>query len=62
MIMIAIIRVSGLRIRKSNIDVQWEVFWQDIEATVAVIMVSITAFRSLMGMKALKAREKRQRS
>lgn len=62
MIMIAIIKVSGLRIRKSQIDVQWEVFWQDVEATVAVIMVSITAFRSMIGMKTLKAREKRQRS
>lgn len=62
MIMVAIVRVSGLRIQKSNIDVQWDVFWIDVEANVAVIMVSITAFRSLLGIKALKAREKRERS
>lgn len=62
MIIVAIVRVSGLRIRTTNIDVQWELFWQDVEATVAVIMVSITAFRSLIGVKALKAREKRERS
>lgn len=63
MIVIAIVRVSGLRIqKKNNIDIQWELFWQDVEATVAVIMVSITAFRSLLSMKALKARENKQRS
>ena len=59
--MIAIIRIAGLRIRGTNIDVQWEVFWQEVEATVSVTMVSITAFRSLFGIKALKAREKKYR-
>ncbi len=62
MIVIAIFRVSGLRIRKNKIDVQWEIFWQEVEATAAVIMVSITAFRSRLGIKALKARKKRDRS
>lgn len=62
MIMIAIVRISGLRIQKSDIDIQLELFWQDAEDNIAVIMVSITAFRSLVGMKALKAREKRKRS
>ena len=40
----------------------WELFWLDLEAAIAVIMVSVTAFRSLLGIKALKAREKRERS
>ncbi len=60
MIMIAIVRVSALRIENPHIDGQWVLFWQDMEASVAVIMVSLTAFRSLLGIKALKAREKRE--
>ena len=60
MIMIAIVRISGLRIKKSVIDTVWGLFWREAEAAVALIMVSITAFRSLLGIKALKAREKRK--
>lgn len=33
-----------------------------MEAAIAVIMVSVTAFRSLLGIKAQKAREKRKQS
>lgn len=61
MIIIAIVRVSSLRALSKNIDVQWLVFWQELEASVAVIMVSITAFRSLLGINALKQREKKAR-
>lgn len=61
MIIIAIVRVSSLRALSKNIDVQWLVFWQQLEASVAVIMVSITAFRSLLGIKASKEREKKAR-
>ena len=46
MILIAIIRISGLRTGNS-IDVAWEIFWQFMEACIAVLMVSLTAFRSL---------------
>ena len=46
MILIAIIRISGLRAGNS-IDVAWEIFWQFMEACIAVLMVSLTAFRSL---------------
>lgn len=63
MIIIAIVRISGARIHHTtNIDVQWQTFWNDIEGTVAVIMVSITAFRSLLGVKALKSREKKEQA
>lgn len=51
MIIIAIIRISGLRIETTILDIVWELFWQQTEAAVAVIMVSITAFRSLLGIK-----------
>lgn len=57
MIIIAVIRTTGIPIRKNNVDLVWELFWAEAEASIAVIMVSITAFRSLLGIKALKARE-----
>lgn len=60
MIIIAIVRISGF-IRKSYLDFVWLLFWHQIEGAVAIIMVSMTAFRSLLGIKALKEREKRNR-
>lgn len=59
MIIIAIIRISGSVI-KSNFDMVWVLFWHEMEGAVAIIMVSLTAFRSLLGIKALKAREKKK--
>lgn len=60
MIIIAIVRVSGLH-KNHNIDPVWTVFWHQVEAAVAIITVSITAFRSLLGIKALKSRERKIR-
>ena len=59
MIIIAIIRISGSVI-KSNFDMVWVLFWHQVEGAVAIIMVSLTAFRSLLGIKALKARKKKK--
>ena len=62
MIIIAIVRISGLRIKKTVLNgTVWGLFWHEAEAAVALIMVSITAFRSLLGIKARKALEKRNR-
>lgn len=60
MIVVAFVRMSGLRIRGTNIDIQWQMFWSDVETNIAVIMVSITAVRSLLGLKAMKARKKKE--
>lgn len=60
MIIIAIVRISGVSHKKTAVDIVWELFWLGIEAAVAVIMVSVTAFRSLLGIEAQKAREKRK--
>lgn len=60
MIIIAIVRISGFRLHKAD-NIVWETFWHQAEASVALITVSITAFRSLLGIKALKAREKKKR-
>lgn len=47
MIISAIVQISGIRAPSHAIDVTWELFWQIVEACIAVIMVSLTAFRSL---------------
>ena len=59
MIIIAIIRISGMVI-KSNFDMVWILFWHQMEGAIAIIMVSLTAFRSLLGIKALKAQKKKE--
>ena len=46
MIIIAIIRVSGLYY-KDTFDSTWIFMWQEVEACVAVTMLSLTAFRSI---------------
>ena len=45
MCVVALIRVSGLQ-KGDFIDETWEIFWQQVEACVAVMLVSVTAFRS----------------
>lgn len=62
MIITAIVRISGARILHKNIDVQWQTFWTNVEGAVAVIMVSITASRSLLGVQAQKSREKKEQA
>lgn len=60
MIIIAILRMVGLLLAgKKSIDVLWQVFFQQVEASISVITVSLTAFRALLGMKALHSREKK---
>lgn len=43
-----------------RIDLQWGLFWQMIEACIAVTVVSLTAFRSLYGVRISKQEEKRR--
>lgn len=47
MILIAIIRISAIRIGKKSVDLVWLNFWQIIESSLAVGMVCISAFRSV---------------
>ena len=47
MIITCIIQVSSIRTVTGTIDVTWEIFWQLAEACIAVLMVSLTALRSL---------------
>lgn len=46
MIIIAIVRISSIRLPDHATDIVWAIFWQQVEACTAVIMVSLSAFRS----------------
>ena len=59
MIIIAIVRISGYVVYNS-FDIVWTIFWYQAEGAVAIIMVSLTAFRSILGIKILKAQEKKK--
>lgn len=59
MIIIAIIRISGAFVN-NTLDMVWIIFWHQAEGAVAIIMVSLTAFRSMLGIKVLKAQEKKK--
>lgn len=47
MIITAIVQISGIHTPAKNFDATWGIFWQFMEACIAVIMVSLTTFRSL---------------
>ena len=52
----AAVRVSGVKFH-GTFDIVWLFFWQHIEACVAVIMISLTAFRSFyVNSQSLRAR------
>ena len=49
MIVIACIRFSGLGKKRSSVDV-WQYFWLQMEACIAVCMISLTAFRAVFAL------------
>ena len=59
MIILAIIKASGLKTSVGSFALVWEVFWQQIEASVAVLMVSLTAFRSVFVSNSAGVRRQR---
>ncbi|KAL9028227.1 MAG: hypothetical protein Q9180_007198, partial [Flavoplaca navasiana] len=46
-IILSIVRIAGAQYPASSIDPAWMVFWLQLEAAVAVTIVSITSYRSL---------------
>ena len=46
-IIVSIVRIAGARFPNGSVDSAWVVFWLQLEAAVAVIIVSITSYRSL---------------
>ncbi len=47
MAVIAITRMSGIKLADGAPDIVWLAFWQQQECSIAVIMISVSAFRSL---------------
>ncbi|KAL8724159.1 MAG: hypothetical protein Q9181_006953 [Wetmoreana brouardii] len=64
MFSICLVRTTGEIIdgnTGSAVDVQWNIFWQITEASVAVTVVSLTAFRSLYGIKTLQQEQRNKK-
>ncbi|KAL8724605.1 MAG: hypothetical protein Q9166_007852 [cf. Caloplaca sp. 2 TL-2023] len=64
MFAICLVRMIGETIdgkTGTTIDIQWNLFWQITEASVAVTVVSLTAFRSLYGIKTLQQEQKNKK-
>lgn len=48
MVIVTIVRIAGMRRKGSgSVDIVWLAFWQQQECSIAVLMVSVSAFRSL---------------
>lgn len=47
MIIVAIVRIAGFRTIAGEVDIVWLAFWQQQESSIAVMVVSISAFRAL---------------
>ena len=60
-VIVAIVQISGEISANHQIDLQWELFWQQIEASISIIVVSITSFRTLLGMRAQKKRQQSEK-
>ena len=61
MIITAVIRISSVRLGPKDVNITWWMFWLFIEACVSVIMVSMTAFRSLFMAHQAQLKENRLR-
>lgn len=61
MIIICIIRISAIRIGHKSVDIVWLNFWNQIEACTALIIVSLSAFRSFFVTRESRAREAQNR-
>ena len=60
MIVVACVRFSGTHTHQ-NIVQSWQYFWLEVEACVAVCMVSLSAFRSVFASDERRARSKKVR-
>lgn len=52
MIIVSVVRISGVYLADGNVDIVWLAFWMQQECSIAVIMVSVSAFRSFFVAKA----------
>lgn len=61
MVITAVIRISGVRVWHHDDEIIWRIFWIFNESCASIIMVSLTAFRSLFVMHQNQRAEKRRR-
>ena len=47
MIVVAVVRMAGIKLANDRVDIVWLVFWQQQESSIAVIIVSLSAVRAL---------------
>lgn len=57
LIVTAIVRVSGGNTVDGRVDSSWVIFWLQVEAAVAVMVVSVTAFRALFAAERSQRQE-----
>ena len=60
MIIIATIRMAGIQQTNGVVDIVWLAFWQQQECSIAVIMVSVSAFRPFFSQKSNSYSPRRQ--
>ena len=60
MVIVAIVRIAGMRQVGGPVDIVWLAFWQQQECSIAVFMVSVSAFRSLFVQSPAKTPAPRQ--
>ena len=60
MVVVTIVRIAGIKSRSGTVDIVWLAFWQQQECSIAVLMVSVSAFRSLFVPDPAKTRAPRQ--
>ena len=53
MIVVAVVRMAGIRLANDRVDIVWLVFWQQQESSIAVIIVSLSAVRALFVAKSM---------
>ncbi|KAI4154580.1 MAG: hypothetical protein LQ340_001589 [Diploschistes diacapsis] len=46
MAIVAVIRMAAIKLEGGSVDIVWLAFWQQQECSIAVIMISVSAFRS----------------
>ena len=53
MIIVAVVRMAGIRLANYRVDIVWLVFWQQQESSIAVIIVSLSAVHALFVAKSM---------
>ncbi|MCJ1439076.1 hypothetical protein MMC27_008467 [Xylographa pallens] len=60
MVIFALIRVTLSTLNNGIIDSVWLFFWSETECCVAIVMVSLTAFRALFGLESSRESKERE--